>query len=445
MPESARLRGRIAELEAVAVRQQATATALEASEIRYRRLFEAARDGVLILDAGNGEIVAVNPFLIDLLGYTEQELVGLKLWEIGFFADKVDSKAAFQELQRHGYIRYDDLPLETKNGRSVSVEFVSNVYVAGGKQVIQCNIRDITERKRAEHELRQSREHLQLISENVLDLVAQISTDGTFLYLSHSYESVLGYSPQRLQGTSAFELLHPDEREPVLAAFADALQRGEGRAEFRYRHSDGHYLWLDARGKAFVDATGAPGGIVLSTRDITDRKQGEARRRQTEERFRTIFEEAPLGMAVTDSITGTIAEVNRRFAQIAGRTPDELVGIDWMSITHPDDVQEDLSNMARMNAGQIFGFNTTKRYRRPDGSDVWINMTIAPFADDGTRRPHHVCMIEDMSQRKAADELRRLQSAALNAAGDAIVITDRAGVIVWVNPAFTQLTGYAAE
>jgi diguanylate cyclase (GGDEF)-like protein/PAS domain S-box-containing protein len=119
------------------------------SELRYRRLFEAAQDGILILDAKTGAIIDVNPFLIDLLKYSREEFVGKKLWEVGAFKDIKASKKAFLALQKNEYIRYKDLPLRTKDGKLIQVEFVSNVYLEGGEKVIQCNIRDITERKQA--------------------------------------------------------------------------------------------------------------------------------------------------------------------------------------------------------------------------------------------------------------------------------------------------------
>ena len=127
--------------------------ALQASEVRYRRLFETAQDGILILDADTGEIDDVNPFLINMLGYVREEMLRKKLWELGAFKDIEASKAAFTELQRAGYVRYEDLPLMTRDGRDIAVEFVSNVYLIDHHKVIQCNIRDITERKRLEEKL----------------------------------------------------------------------------------------------------------------------------------------------------------------------------------------------------------------------------------------------------------------------------------------------------
>jgi PAS domain S-box-containing protein len=125
---------------------------LRTSEIRYRRLFEAARDGILILNAATLKITDVNPFMTELLGYSRDEFLGRELWEIGLFSDKAASQGAFRELQIKGYLRYEDLPLQTTEGHLREVEFVSNVYEEDGKQVILCNIRDITDRKRGEEE-----------------------------------------------------------------------------------------------------------------------------------------------------------------------------------------------------------------------------------------------------------------------------------------------------
>lgn len=131
---------------------------LRASEIRYRRLFESAKDGIIILDAETGKIDDVNPFLIDLLGYSYEQFVEKAIWEIGAFKDVISNYDKFLELQQKEYVRYHDLPLATHSGQIIHVEFVSNVYLANGKNVIQCNIRDISQRIEIEKELIKAKE-----------------------------------------------------------------------------------------------------------------------------------------------------------------------------------------------------------------------------------------------------------------------------------------------
>jgi len=149
------------------VRSNGNEENLRASEVRYRRLFETAKDGILLLDADTGRITDVNPFLQDMLGYSHAELIGKALWEIGPIKDIAASRDAMNQLQKKEYVRYENLPLETKAGQHIQVEFVSNVYLVDGWRVIQCNVRDITARKTAE-------ESLQKVNDELLASVAEL-------------------------------------------------------------------------------------------------------------------------------------------------------------------------------------------------------------------------------------------------------------------------------
>ena len=171
---------------------------LVASEMRYRRLFESAKDGILILEADTGYIIDVNQFLIDLLGYTREQFLNKAIWDIGFFNDIVENQEKYPELLENEYIRYEDMPLRTTSGRSIHVEFVSNVYREDELKVVQCNIRDITERFEAKEALHMSESKFESYIENAPYGVFIMDVDGCYLEVNRMASKITGYSMEQL-------------------------------------------------------------------------------------------------------------------------------------------------------------------------------------------------------------------------------------------------------
>ncbi|MEO8218880.1 MAG: PAS domain S-box protein [Acidobacteriota bacterium] len=251
-------------------------SALKLSEARYRRLFEAAQDAILILEENTGTIVDANPFLIDLLGYSLDELIGRELWEIGLFSDKAESKAAMEQLQKEGYIRYENIPLETKAGKRVDVEFVSNSYKVGDDVVIQCNIRDITDRKWAEETARVSVERFRFLAESIPLMIFTARPDGGIDYVNRQFTEFTGLGREDVCRDGLWTFTHPDEVEDHARAWAHALATGERfQHECRFLGADGQYRWHLSRASAMRDATGTIQMWFGSSTDINDRKSVE--------------------------------------------------------------------------------------------------------------------------------------------------------------------------
>jgi PAS domain S-box-containing protein len=246
---------------------------LQASEVRYRRLFETAQDGILIIDADTGDIVDVNPFLVDLLGYSHKEFIGKKLWEIGAFKDIEESRAAFKELQNKEYIRYENLPLETKEGRQIDVEFVSNAYRVNHSNVIQCNIRDITERKMAEEALKESEERYRnLFRENLSVMLLIDPQSGDIVDANPAACSFYGYNRKELTSMKITDINILDH-ETIFQKLQQAKLKQCGFFDFRHRLANGETRIVDVySGPLILDGNTILHSII---HDVTDRKQME--------------------------------------------------------------------------------------------------------------------------------------------------------------------------
>ncbi|MDP3207899.1 MAG: PAS domain S-box protein, partial [Rhodoglobus sp.] len=249
--------------------------ALQASETRYRRLFESAKDGILILDAESGRIVDVNPFMAELTGYARADFLGKHLWEIGPFKDAVASQSAFAELQARDYVRYDDLPLRCHDGQQVDVEFVSNEYLVDGRRVIQCNIRDITVRRRAEADLRMRDRAIQAVTQGIL-ITDSLREDHPIIYASPGFERLTGYSAAEVLGKNCRFMQAPDADLPARAKLREALGRGRAcTVELLNVRKDGTTFWNLLAVSPVTDADGRVTNFIGVQTDVTERRRLE--------------------------------------------------------------------------------------------------------------------------------------------------------------------------
>ncbi|HYM79101.1 MAG TPA: PAS domain S-box protein [Candidatus Dormibacteraeota bacterium] len=307
-----------------------TDSTLRASEARYRRLFEAAQDGILILDADTGVITDVNSFLMRLLDYSREEFIGKTLWDIGAFRQIQESKAAFRELQNKEYIRYDNLPLETKSGRRVSVEFVSNVYDENGKSVIQCNIRDVTARKQSEASLQESQQHLAAILASAMDAIITVDGQQRIMLFNAAAEKMFRCSESEVLGQS-IERFIPQRFHAAhsghIRSFGQTgvTKRVMGALEPLWAlRSDGEEFEIEAS----ISHTESGGKKIFTVimRDVSKREQSEDALRKSEERFSKAFRSNPLAITISTAGEGRYLDVNDSFLDLLGCRRKDVIG-----------------------------------------------------------------------------------------------------------------------
>ena len=252
---------------------------LRASELSYRRLFESARDGILILDADSGRVTDVNPFLVELLGFSRSEMIGMTVAELSPFKDAVANLAMLERLQKSGYARYEDLPLETRDGRRIAVEFVSNVYLAGDKLVIQCNIRDITARKLLE----KSHTHLAMAVDQAAETIVITDLSGAILYANPAFTLSTGYTREEALGQNPRLLKSGEQDLAFYRGMWGVLARGEvWRGHFINKRKDGTLYEEEATISPVRDAAGKVISYVAVKRDVTREMLLEAQVRQSQ-------------------------------------------------------------------------------------------------------------------------------------------------------------------
>ena len=422
---------------------------LKDSELRYRRLFEASQDGILILDARTGMIEDVNPYLIKMLGYSREEFVKKRLWEVGAFKDIKASKEAFETLQENEYIRYENLPLKTKDGRLIQVEFISNVYLAGNEKVVQCNIRENTEHKRIVAALQANeKKYYDLINQSP-DGYFIIELSGNILIVNNAMCKELEFSEEEFLSMSIWDII-PEQYLDQYKERLTRILRGESlkeAAEYMVRGKTGrqHYVEvLSAPRYASGDIIGFQG----VARDITARKRAEEALFESEQRFKNAFQYSAIGMALV-SLEGKWLKVNSTLCSIVGYSEEELLTKTFQDITHPDDLNSDLNYLNQLLAGEIASYKMEKRYFHRDGRIVWVLLAVA-LAKDNTGAPLYlISQIEDITEHKLADAALRKSEDRFRAwienSSDLVTVVGADGTIQYASPSYGHQLGYKPE
>jgi len=423
---------------------------LKDSELRYRRLFEAAQDGILILDAETGMIEDVNPYLINMLGYSREEFVEKKLWEVGAFRDIEANKSAFEALQENEYIRYDNLPLKTKDGQLIQVEFISNLYLVGDEKVIQCNIRNMTEYKRIIVALQANEKKYHDLINQSPDGYFIIELSGNILTVNKAMCKELEFSEEEFLSMSIWDII-PEEFLDQYRERLTKILKGESlkeAAEYEVRGKNGkiHYVEVLSTprysGKDII-------GFQGIARDISARKRAEEALRESERRFR-LASWATKDIIWERNFPANTISWNESLQKLFHYSAEEIEPtVDWwQDHIHPAERIKVINSIQTAIDQRENFWSREYRFRLVDGSYADIfNRGYILYNEQGEPLQLIGAMV-DVTEQKRADEALRLSEEKYRTLVEhlpTVVYTNAVSDIsstLYISPQIETLMGY---
>jgi PAS domain S-box-containing protein len=425
--------------------QVEAARQLRESEEKYRSLIERANDGIVILQ--DGEVKFINQMMANILGYEVDEILNTPF--VTYIAEHERRKIIdiYRRRQQGEAVPpiYESV-LVQKDGTLKPVEFNNGIITYNGRIATQTYIRDITERKAAQQALIESEQRYALAVEGVNEGIFDWNLESGKVYFSNHYKAILGLEPDEMQNElSEWEnRIHPDDRDRVLKANRDFI---EGKVpvynpEYRLLHSSGEYRWILARGVCLRHDNGKAYRMAGSHMDISDRRKAEELLRESEARYRSIFNTAGDAIFLIDKESGRIVDVNQSAVRIYGYSTEELLQlhIDQLA-SEPDDTIKILDRLNR------FHFVPMRRSRRKDGQTVLVEISASYFEMEG--KPFIIAIVHDITQRKRSEEeLRRVNERLTLHFKETplayIEWNEKMEVTDW-NPAAEKIFGYSKE
>jgi PAS domain S-box-containing protein len=439
-------------------------TALRTSEENLSVTLKSIGDAVIATDT-QARVTLLNPVAEKLTGWTAVQAKGRPIGEVFNIINQSTRQPAsipvLETLNSGSVLGLADHALLTsRDGSEYPVaDSCAPIRSSDGKVIGAVLVfRDVSDEHAAQQTLRDSESRsgfaLQMTHTGAWDInLANHTTHRT-----QEHDHIFGYDSNLPWSYEIFlEHVLPEDRSEVDRQFKEAIAAQEAWSfRCRIHREDGELRWIWAAGEPQHNSAGGVLRVTGVVQDITTSHQAEEVLRKSEERFKTMFMQAPIGIAVIDSLSGHICEVNQQFADIAGRSMQEMSNIGWMQITHPDDVQAELDKVALLNAGKINKFQMEKRYLYPDGEIVWIDTTVIKLNSDDTSHPLHFGIIQDITARKQNEasqkildqQLRDYQfytRSLIESNFDAIMTTDPSGIITDVNKQTETLTGSTRE
>lgn len=381
--------------------------AIKESEEKYRSLFEQASDGIFLLDEQN-LAMDLNTRACEMLGYSKEELLATNIAAMIHPDDIVgkDHEGAMAALLK-GETVQSQYRLRKKDGSFVPTELSTKMLGEGRFLNI---VRDISERVQAEVAIRENERRLATLMSNLPGMAYRCRNemDWTMEFVSDGAQALTGYTPSDLvlnQTIAYGNVIEAEDRQRVWDRIQASLNAHEPfEMEYRITTKRKEVKTVWERGIGVYDETGALTALEGFISDVTGQKEAERALRESEERFRAMFEQAAVGVAQIASKTGEFIRLNQRYADIVGYTVEEMGDHNFQEITHPGDLQADLDNMQKLLDGSIREFSMEKRYVHKQGSLVWVNLTVSPLWEVGEEPEYHIAVVEDITERKDAED-----------------------------------------
>ena len=376
---------------------------LQTSESRFRALFQQAAVGVAEIDSHTGRFLEINQRYCDIVGYSREQMRHLDFTSITYPSDVQPDLDNMSRLMA-GTIR--EFSMEKRYIRADSSVVWINLTVSPRWQPGEepsthiAIVQDITQQVISRRKLAEREQRYRQLVENSPVCIHEVDLDGRLLSMNSVGLKMLGLTEEsEVRGLEYLSTVCERDRPRVGELFERAYQ-GE-TIQFGFETATG--ALFESSFVPLLDDDGNVERIMGLTRDVTEQVQVEENLRESEALFRTIFEQAAVGVAQLDAVSGTILQANTRYCEILGVSAESLLGKSWLHLAHPDDLAANRTNRERMLAGEIREFTTEKRVQHSDGAFVWINLTVSSMGQPGQAPSTHIAIVEDIADRKSAE------------------------------------------
>jgi PAS domain S-box-containing protein len=412
---------------------------LEESQEKYRNLFQQSNDGIFLHDL-EGNIIDANQKVIDYFGYTKEEILALNIAQLHPISELVESKRAFEEVSKKGFVTFE-INFKKKNGDIFPAEVSSSLFTIGEETFIQGEVRDITIRKQAEQKLVESEEKYRLISETAYDLIGVLNKKFKYEYINeNAFQQILGYTSKDILGNSVLKFIHSEDVSNIAKTLLEGFKSGVGGGELRFRHKNGHWVWIEAKGKTFYDVDNEVKALIIS-RDITEKKRAADKLRESEEKYRNMINNLDLGFYQV-SWEGDLLNYNPAFSKLLGFDPkEEPLEINVLQFWQNPDERE---NYLKLLEDKGFVKNFIVQSRKKDGHNIVLNLNSHLITSNPPMIQGVISDITEkfeLEQKVKESEIRYRN--LFESVPFAISLIDQKGKIIYCNPAVEPLLGYS--